>query len=127
MSYMMISFPAGLDSSRYPVRRKNSGIGAAFFGVGIATPEKVEPTIQDALDERGSVNNLVLLWEMEHHCTNEDPPAPGEIQRLLTRFQARDDQAASELLQRFYRELHEIAVRYMRQERSTTPSNRPPS
>ncbi|MFC1573164.1 sigma-70 family RNA polymerase sigma factor [Candidatus Eisenbacteria bacterium] len=48
----------------------------------------------------------------------EDSPAQGEIRRLLARFQVKDDQAASELLQRFYRELHEIAVRYMRQERS---------
>ena len=47
-----------------------------------------------------------------------DAPTQGEIQRLLARFQARDDQAASELLQHFYRELHKIAVRYMRQERS---------
>ena len=49
---------------------------------------------------------------------SEDTSTQGEVRRLLTRFQAKDDQAASELLQRLYRELHEIAVGYMRQERS---------
>lgn len=47
-----------------------------------------------------------------------DAPSQDEIRRLLTRFQIKDDQAASELLQRFYGELHKIAVGYMRQERS---------
>ncbi len=51
-------------------------------------------------------------------AANEGLPTQAEIRSLLTRFQARDDQAASELLQRFYRELHEIAVRYMNRERS---------
>ena len=48
---------------------------------------------------------------------NKEPPTLGEIRRLLIRFQAKDDQAAAELLQRFSRELHTIAVQYMRQER----------
>ncbi len=51
-------------------------------------------------------------------AANDGLPTQAEIRSLLTRFQARDDQAASELLQRFYRELHEIAVRYMNRERS---------
>jgi len=47
----------------------------------------------------------------------EEPPTAAEVRQLLIRFQAKDDQAASELLRHFSRELHTIAVRYMRQER----------
>ncbi|MFH1278490.1 MAG: sigma-70 family RNA polymerase sigma factor [Candidatus Eisenbacteria bacterium] len=42
---------------------------------------------------------------------------PDEIRRLLRRFQAKDDEATSELLRCFYRELHAMAVQYMRGER----------
>ena len=41
-----------------------------------------------------------------------------ETRQLLNRFQARDEEAASELLQRFSRELHAIAVQHMRGERA---------
>lgn len=46
-----------------------------------------------------------------------DSPS-GETRQLLIRFQARDEEATSELLERFSRELHAIAVRHMRGERS---------
>ncbi len=52
-----------------------------------------------------------------HPSSKDDPPAAGEIRQLLIRFQANDDQAASELLRRCSQELHTIAERYMRQER----------
>ncbi len=42
----------------------------------------------------------------------------GETRQLLNRFQARDDQAADELLRRLSRELHAIAVQHMRGERA---------
>ena len=44
-------------------------------------------------------------------------PSSSETRQLLNRFQARDDQAAAELLRRFSTELHAIAVRHMRGER----------
>ncbi len=44
-------------------------------------------------------------------------PTLGEVRRLLIRFQAKDDEATSELLQRFSQELHAIAVQHMRWER----------
>ena len=44
-------------------------------------------------------------------------PSSGETRQLLNRFQARDDEAAAELLRRFSRELHAIAVQHMRRER----------
>jgi len=48
----------------------------------------------------------------------ERPPASGETRQLLIRFQARDDEATSELLRRLSRELHAIAVQHMRRERA---------
>ena len=45
-------------------------------------------------------------------------PSSSETRQLLNRFQARDDQAAAELLRRFSTELHAIAVRHMRGERA---------
>lgn len=58
------------------------------------------------------------MGDGEFATPKDEPPTLGEIRQLLVRFQAKDDQAASELLRRFSRELHTIAVRYMRQERA---------
>ena len=53
----------------------------------------------------------------EFTAEEDKPPSSGETRQLLMRFQARDDEAAAELLQRFSRELHAIAVQHMRGER----------
>jgi len=56
--------------------------------------------------------------EDEESTAGEGPaPSSGETRQLLIRFQARDDEAAAELLRRLSRELHAIAVQHMRQAR----------
>jgi RNA polymerase sigma factor (TIGR02999 family) len=56
--------------------------------------------------------------EDEESTAGEGPaPSSGETRQLLIRFQARDDEATAELLRRFSRELHAIAVQHMRGER----------
>jgi RNA polymerase sigma factor (TIGR02999 family) len=58
------------------------------------------------------------MGDREPISPENEPPTLDEIQKLLIRFQAKDDQATAELLQRFSRELHDIAVRHMRRERA---------
>ena len=58
------------------------------------------------------------MGDEEFTAAEDQLPSSGETRQLLVRFQARDDEAASELLQRFSRELHAIAVQYMRGERA---------
>ncbi len=57
------------------------------------------------------------MGDSENTSQNTDSPTKDDIRQLLIRFQAKDDQAASDLLQHFSRELHAIAVQHMRRER----------
>jgi len=54
----------------------------------------------------------------EFRAAGGQPPSSGETRQLLIRFQAGDDEAAAELIQRFSRELHAIAVQHIRGERA---------